>query len=610
MFNSECKTQLLDIQQAYLALPFYKRLWLHLCSWSLARALSKINPETTTKDDVYHLFQSYINAWFFNTAYGILSNFGITPLCQSVLPDTENILKKTEKWTLKGPEYPLKNWGFARKEKNTVLAAVRVQGGAFVDASSALKNDKEIVMAAVSQHGGLIRYASDALKHDREVVMAAVSNYGPTLQEVLDEFKNDKEIVMAAVNNRGWALQFAPDKFKNDKEVIMTAVKQYGSALQFAADEFKTDKAVVMAAVNCDGEALNFASDALKHDSEVVMAAINNDGGALEFAPDEFKNDKAVVMAAVNNYGGALMFAPDELKNDKEVVIAAVSNQGWALAYAADAFKHDNEVIMLAIQNHHDAFRHVIRPLQLNPAFILEACKKNHGVIGYIRYDLITTAMLETAIKQCCQKDGRFLMTSNNQDVIDYLFDLFQTYPVRQVCFKQHSSHDSHGVFLNWTKRVSLQSLQGTSLIHISETCDSFRQPALLPEAIQKVLKDNYLNQQECVQSMGQGFFSVNCRRIERASLTGNTVHPTLPWKIVANIMSFLPYFLTSSGFISGERLLDRHPESTYKDIDTLIPALSLFHAAYALAEKHHPTRVEELNDDTPEAESTRPSAP
>ena len=101
-------------------------------------------------------------------------------------------------------------------KKEEVLAAVKKDGDALLNASCTLRADRDIVMEAVQESGYALQYASLTLRADRDIVMAAVQEKGYVLQYASDTLRADRDIVMAAVKENSFARPYASYKLQND----------------------------------------------------------------------------------------------------------------------------------------------------------------------------------------------------------------------------------------------------------------------------------------------------------------------------------------------------------------------------------------------------------
>ncbi len=151
-----------------------------------------------------------------------------------------------------------------RGEPAIVLAAVKNYGWALAYASTELGNDhlkadiyREIVLAAVTQNGSALYFATNELKGDLGIVLAAVRKDGLALVEASPILQENKMVVLAAVTQNGKVLRYVTDKLKNDpqkadiyREIVLAAVTQNGQAFEFASRRLQNDPAVVLAAAN------------------------------------------------------------------------------------------------------------------------------------------------------------------------------------------------------------------------------------------------------------------------------------------------------------------------------------------------------------------------
>ena len=84
--------------------------------------------------------------------------------------------------------------------------------------------------------------AKEKLQKDREVMLAAVKVDGQALYYGSKEVRNDKEIVLEAVTRKGLILKYASHELREDKDIALAAVKQDKRALEYiASEELKQD---------------------------------------------------------------------------------------------------------------------------------------------------------------------------------------------------------------------------------------------------------------------------------------------------------------------------------------------------------------------------------
>jgi len=258
-------------------------------------------------------------------------------------------------------------------------------------ADDSLKKDKEFVLAAVRIDGLALKFADDSLKKDKEVVLAALlHSYGEAIRYADDSLKKDKEVVLAAIKQWGAALYYADDSLKKDKEVVLAAVKQDyahnstfsgGSVFEFADDSLKKDKEFILAAVEQDGSVLEYVHDSLKKDKEVVLEAVKSLGVALKYADQSLKKDKEFVLKAIKGcsveeellYGFVFEFADESLKKDIEIVLKAVEQNGFALDCIDESLKSNKVVVITAVkQALYQAFNINMKNLPISKTDIIE----------------------------------------------------------------------------------------------------------------------------------------------------------------------------------------------------------------------------------------------
>ena len=128
-----------------------------------------------------------------------------------------------------------------------------------------LKGDGAFIERLLSKDPYVIPYVPAAFKKDRQTVLQAVRFSGPLLMHMDDEFRRDREVVLAAVENDGLALRYAGAGLSGDKEVVLAAVRQNGLALQYAGERLKRpeDNEVLLAAVGQNPQAIIYAGEGI-----------------------------------------------------------------------------------------------------------------------------------------------------------------------------------------------------------------------------------------------------------------------------------------------------------------------------------------------------------
>lgn len=83
-------------------------------------------------------------------------------------------------------------------DRDFVLATVKQDGYALINASDELQADRDIVLAAVTQDGSALHYASNELKADTDFILTAVAKNGLVLGYVFNMPQNDKDLLATA----------------------------------------------------------------------------------------------------------------------------------------------------------------------------------------------------------------------------------------------------------------------------------------------------------------------------------------------------------------------------------------------------------------------------
>ncbi len=73
--NENYLQALKSLKQSYSELPWYQRWWFSIWSYRLSSALSAINLDHPTSEQVKELFERSKEAWFFNSIFGIFTQF-------------------------------------------------------------------------------------------------------------------------------------------------------------------------------------------------------------------------------------------------------------------------------------------------------------------------------------------------------------------------------------------------------------------------------------------------------------------------------------------------------------------------------------------------------
>jgi hypothetical protein len=127
-----------------------------------------------------------------------------------------------------------------------------------------LLKDKEILLAALKMKKGIFQYAPEELQNDKEVVIEAVRKDAFTLEYASEECKNDIQIVKEAVKSHPRALLHASEELRNNKEFIFDLLHIDGVSLLYASEELKDDKEIALKSLEMDGTNLKYLSNKLK----------------------------------------------------------------------------------------------------------------------------------------------------------------------------------------------------------------------------------------------------------------------------------------------------------------------------------------------------------
>ncbi len=89
-----------------------------------------------------------------------------------------------------------------------------------------------------------LEYADEKFKADRDIVLSAVNLWGGALQFADKKLKADREVVLAAVIQDGSSLEYADEKLKADYDVVLKAIDNdcEESSIQFADKKLLADK--------------------------------------------------------------------------------------------------------------------------------------------------------------------------------------------------------------------------------------------------------------------------------------------------------------------------------------------------------------------------------
>ncbi|CAE7571478.1 unnamed protein product [Symbiodinium natans] len=191
----------------------------------------------------------------------------------------------------------------------------------------------------------------DQLRRDRDTVVAAVRSDGHALQHASEDLRADRHVVLAAVKENGLALRHAAQVLCSDQDLVLAAVRQNGLALQHAAPELRRSSALVLEALASDPQAARFVSRELLDDRDFVISATPFTRRIFEKASFRLKRDLDVVLEVVEQDPDTFLFAAWELRCDPQAVRAVVSTAGCAIAHASPDLRRDPSILAVAVAN-------------------------------------------------------------------------------------------------------------------------------------------------------------------------------------------------------------------------------------------------------------------
>ena len=97
--------------------------------------------------------------------------------------------------------------------------------------AQARTNDLEFFKERVKTMPLLIEWANDEIRNNKEVLLTAVKIDGGALEFASDNLKNDKDVLLEAVSQAAWTGCYASERLRDDKDVILTGAKTDGQIL-------------------------------------------------------------------------------------------------------------------------------------------------------------------------------------------------------------------------------------------------------------------------------------------------------------------------------------------------------------------------------------------
>ena len=134
-------------------------------------------------------------------------------------------------------------------------------------------NDRDVMLSALNVYGGALEFASASLKNDADFMMQAVQKDPFSIIFSSARLQGEGGFFRAAIAANPLVLPYTPRVCRADPEAVSIAVAQRGCLLQHASEELRSNRNVVQLAVGQDPKALQFASADLQADPEILQSA-------------------------------------------------------------------------------------------------------------------------------------------------------------------------------------------------------------------------------------------------------------------------------------------------------------------------------------------------
>lgn len=303
-----------------------------------------------------------------------------------------------------------------RKDRDFVLAMVKIKGRLLEDVEPEFKKDEEIVLAAVENNYTAIQYAHPSMLQVKKIMKIVTQKvwpfigmekqYGPMILLMAKarlgdptataiynsipirpfvsgkELLSDKELVLAAVIENPNILKCVDHNLWKDRDIILTAIGHDSHTLGWADESLRKDPSFIKTVVMKKGRALLYADAALRADPEIALLAVQQTGRALEHVMGSAIN-QTIITAALQQTGEALQFAPQATRDDKQMVKLAILTYGKALQFAAKSWQSDKEIVLLAVQQDGMALQFADDELRNDADVVAAALKQNPLAIQF-----------------------------------------------------------------------------------------------------------------------------------------------------------------------------------------------------------------------------------
>jgi len=168
-----------------------------------------------------------------------------------------------------------------------------------------LKQDRDFIQAILNEN--INPLIEPGQLKDRDLVLAAIKIDGMALRYADANLKKDKELVLAAVKQEAEAFQYADKHLLEDKSVVLEAIKLNGRAYYFASKQVQSDKDVMLAALRQDINVLRLLT---KQDDSMPCGTSDTD-----YSIQRIDLEKPLVLNKLTNIAlrGNFVFSPNGL---------------------------------------------------------------------------------------------------------------------------------------------------------------------------------------------------------------------------------------------------------------------------------------------------------
>ena len=315
------------------------------------------------------------------------------------------------------------------KDKDIVLAAVKISGDELKFACDELKNDKEIALAAISSEGFPFEFISLELWDDTTFVEDALEVYAGCFGFVSKRLLSDKIYVLELMNKYDIPIHALSDELRDDEQVFLEACKSSLNErgdINFASERLKSSEKFILEAIIINPELIYYANDVILDSEDFVKRCLIENPESAEYhlalyyyeqiskGKLDLKNvdvkhlrkyhkihaiingysleevdeyDEEIILSAMKK--GANIPAEQliplvyEYQNDASLLIALLGGQGLLLEHLKD-LQNNYDAVMAAVKNDGIAYRFASPELRKNIQVSKEAVLNNPAAIDYI----------------------------------------------------------------------------------------------------------------------------------------------------------------------------------------------------------------------------------